>query len=77
MGHSHPRGSGDSSPDPLKSTKNLIFPLDAIPDLTPVAGYADDLGAIVAATAALGASINRKHIAAARKKTTEWFGKKN
>lgn len=53
----------------------FIFPLDAIPDFTPFVGYADDIGAIVAATASLGASINRRHIAAARKKVTEWFGK--
>ena len=26
MGHFHPRGSGDSSPDPLKSTKNRKIP---------------------------------------------------
>ncbi len=30
----------------------FIFPIDAIPDLTPFIGYADDLGAIVAAMAA-------------------------
>ena len=29
----------------------FIFPADAIPDLTPVAGYADDLGVLVAALA--------------------------
>ena len=29
----------------------FIFPADAIPDLTPVAGYADDLGVLVAAIA--------------------------
>ena len=29
----------------------FIFPLDAIPDLTPIAGYADDLGVLVAALA--------------------------
>lgn len=29
----------------------FIFPADAIPDLTPVVGYADDLGVLVAALA--------------------------
>ncbi len=29
----------------------FIFPADAIPDFTPVAGYADDLGVLVAALA--------------------------
>jgi uncharacterized membrane protein YkvA (DUF1232 family) len=52
----------------------FIFPLDAIPDLTPFVGYADDMGAIVAATAALGASITKAHINSARKKAIEWFG---
>jgi len=54
----------------------FIFPLDAIPDFTPVVGYADDIGAIIAASAALGASINKRHIASAKKKVTEWFGAK-
>jgi len=54
----------------------FIFPLDAIPDFTPFVGYADDIGAIVAATAALGASITKSHTSAARKKAVEWFGAK-
>ena len=29
----------------------FIFPLDAIPDITPVVGYADDLGVLVAVLA--------------------------
>jgi uncharacterized membrane protein YkvA (DUF1232 family) len=52
----------------------FIFPIDAIPDFTPVAGYADDLGAIVAAVASIGACITRKHIALAKKKMKELFG---
>jgi hypothetical protein len=32
------------------------------------------MGAIVAATAALGASITKAHINSARKKAIEWFG---
>lgn len=31
----------------------FIFPLDAIPDFTPIVGYADDLGALAAAMAAM------------------------
>jgi uncharacterized membrane protein YkvA (DUF1232 family) len=54
----------------------FIFPLDAIPDFTPFVGYADDIGAIAAATAALGASITKVHIESARKKAEDWFGPK-
>jgi uncharacterized membrane protein YkvA (DUF1232 family) len=54
----------------------FIFPLDAIPDFTPFVGYADDMGAIVAATAALGASITKAHARAAKKKIATWFGPK-
>ncbi|HOB72910.1 MAG TPA: DUF1232 domain-containing protein [Phycisphaerae bacterium] len=35
----------------------LIFPLDAIPDLLPGAGYSDDLAAVVAALAVAAAHI--------------------
>ena len=54
----------------------FIFPLDAIPDILPFVGYADDLGAIVAATAALGVSLTEAHAVAARNKVDEWFGPK-
>src|SRR4030042_5157737 len=39
----------------------LIFPLDAIPDLTPFVGYADDAGAIAAALAAVAMCISKEH----------------
>lgn len=52
----------------------FIFPLDAIPDLTPVVGYSDDIGVLFAASASLGLSITKKHIAQAKKKTKELFG---
>ena len=35
----------------------FIFPADAIPDLTPFVGYADDLGALVAALATVAAHV--------------------
>lgn len=35
----------------------FIFPADAIPDITPVVGYADDLGVLVAAMAAVAAHV--------------------
>lgn len=53
----------------------FILPLDAIPDLIPVAGYADDLGAIAAALAMVSVHIKEEHIAAAKEKVEQWFGK--
>ena len=35
----------------------FIFPADAIPDLTPVVGYADDLGVLVAALATVAVHV--------------------
>ena len=52
----------------------FILPIDAIPDFTPVVGFADDLGVIVAAIASIGACINKTHIREAKLKTKEYFG---
>ena len=52
----------------------FIFPLDAIPDVTPFVGYADDLGAIVMALAAIAACIKKEHADKAAAKTAECFG---
>jgi uncharacterized membrane protein YkvA (DUF1232 family) len=52
----------------------FIVPSDAIVDLTPVVGYADDLGVLVLAIAAVATYINDD----VRRKTAEriktWFG---
>ncbi len=37
----------------------FIIPLDAIPDLAPVAGYLDDMGVVGAAIKYLGTQLNR------------------
>lgn len=52
----------------------FVLPIDAIPDLVPFAGYADDLGAITAALAVLAASLRRRHRDQARAKVEAWFG---
>lgn len=52
----------------------FIFPLDAVPDYLPVAGYADDLGALLAALATVAAYITGDIKELARKKADEWFG---
>lgn len=52
----------------------LIFPLDAIPDMAPLVGYADDAGAIAMALASVAMCITKGHRAAAKKKIEDWFG---
>ncbi len=45
----------------------FIFPADAIPDLIPVVGYADDLGVLVAALATVAVHVTPE----ARRKASE------
>ena len=52
----------------------FIVPLDAITDLTPAVGYADDLGVLVLAVAAVAAYINDDVKGKARKRMKQWFG---
>ncbi|MBS0265607.1 MAG: DUF1232 domain-containing protein [Planctomycetes bacterium] len=52
----------------------FLFPLDAIPDFAPFVGYADDLGAIMLALAAVASCIKPEHRAQAQAKTDAWFG---
>jgi uncharacterized membrane protein YkvA (DUF1232 family) len=51
----------------------FISPLDAIPDMIPVVGYADDLGVLVAAIATVGTYITDDIKAKAELKLAEWF----
>ena len=52
----------------------FIFPVDAIPDITPIAGYADDLGVIAAAVATVSMYITEEVKEMAAKKLKDWFG---
>ncbi len=52
----------------------FIMPLDAIPDAIPVVGYADDLGVLVAALAAVAAHIKKEHVQKATETLKSWFG---
>ena len=52
----------------------FIFPLDAIPDAVPVVGYADDLGVLAAAVAAVALYITPAVKEKARAKMQDWFG---
>lgn len=52
----------------------FIAPLDAIVDLTPAVGYADDLGVLALALAAVATYINDDVREKAARKITHWFG---
>ncbi len=52
----------------------FILPIDAIPDLIPVVGYSDDLGALAAAVGAVTAYITPEIKKQADAKMKEWFG---
>ena len=53
----------------------LISPIDAIPDLTPVLGYSDDLGVLVAALAAVALYVNKAVHEKAQKRYESLLGK--
>ena len=50
------------------------MPLDAITDITPAVGYADDLGVLALAIAAVAAYINDDVREKAKQRMQEWFG---
>ncbi len=52
----------------------FIFPIDAIPDITPVIGYVDDLGTLTAAFTAVAAHIKEEHSDKAIETLKQWFG---
>jgi len=52
----------------------FIVPIDAITDLTPAVGYADDLGVLVMAIAAVAAYINDDVREKTADKMQRWFG---
>ncbi|RXJ74410.1 hypothetical protein CS022_02030 [Veronia nyctiphanis] len=51
----------------------FIAPLDAIPDITPVAGFSDDLGVLAAAVATVLVYIKDEHGNKAKEKLKQWF----
>jgi len=52
----------------------FIAPLDAIVDLTPVVGYADDLGVLALALAAVATYVNDNVREKTAVKMRNWFG---
>ena len=51
----------------------FICPVDAIPDVIPGAGYADDAGAIAVALGTVAVHIKAEHKQRARAKADDWF----
>ncbi|MEJ2793681.1 YkvA family protein [Iodobacter sp. LRB] len=51
----------------------FILPLDAIPDVIPVAGYSDDLGALAAAIGMVSMYITADIKEQAAQKLQQWF----
>lgn len=52
----------------------FILPIDLIPDFTPVVGYSDDLGALIAALLIVAAYIDTETKQLAKNKIVDWFG---
>jgi len=52
----------------------FIVPVDAIPDLIPAVGYADDLGVLALALSSVLMHITDKHKSLASDNLKEWFG---
>lgn len=51
----------------------FISLIDAIPDLTPLLGYTDDVGVMLAALATLGYHVTPAHREKAKQKLDEWI----
>lgn len=52
----------------------FILPMDAIPDVIPVAGYTDDLGALASALGMVALYITADVKQQANRKLEDWFG---
>ena len=53
----------------------FISPVDAIPDITPAVGFADDLGVLTLAFASVVLHIKNTHRQEAKEKMRDWFGR--
>jgi uncharacterized membrane protein YkvA (DUF1232 family) len=52
----------------------FLAPLDAIPDLTPIIGYTDDIGVLCFGLVTIAGHINEEVRANARQQLARWFG---
>ncbi|HMO38910.1 MAG TPA: YkvA family protein [Saprospiraceae bacterium] len=69
-------------PDTPRWAKNIVLgvlgyvisPIDAIPDLTPILGYTDDIGMLSFGVVTIAAYINEEVRTKAKKQLKDWFG---
>ena len=52
----------------------FVLPMDAIPDIVPFTGLADDFGVLVSALVSVASHVKAEHRAMARQTLTRWFG---
>ena len=52
----------------------FIAPIDALPDLTPIIGYTDDIGVLSFGLVTIACYVNDDVRIKARKKVKKWFG---
>lgn len=55
----------------------FIMPFDALPDLTPIIGYTDDIGVLSFGLVTIAAYVNNDVRIKARLKLRDWFGEFN
>lgn len=51
----------------------FISPVDAIPDLTPIVGYTDDIGVLAGAIGVVATYIKDEHVEKAQETLNRWF----
>lgn len=51
----------------------FISPIDAMPDITPMIGYVDDLGVLTMALGVVAAHIKDEHVTKAKDTLRQWF----
>ncbi len=52
----------------------FLAPIDAIPDLTPIIGYTDDIGVLSFGLVTIAAYVDEEVRKNARKQLSKWFG---
>ncbi len=52
----------------------LLTPFDAIPDLTPIIGYTDDIGVLTFGLVTIACYVNQDVRTKARERLEKWFG---
>ena len=52
----------------------LLMPIDALPDITPIVGYTDDLGVLGLGLVTVAAYVNDEVRAKSRQQLAQWFG---